>query len=273
MHKSHKMEIQFIYYKLKKIKLEKRRHLCEIMANIKKPTPPKSDSAYVYENLRADIILGRIKPYEHIVERNYAAKLGVSRTPVREALRLLERDGLVVFRPKRGATARALVQEKNVEEVFELRSILQLSYAKETIEGIQEKELAEMKRCNENCFVAIASLDAEAFFHHYDRFNAMLIEGCGKEVLIKLLNYLDAFNPSTSVTNGVSSDVPSMRVAMSTWERRRTGLLEHVSIWEALQARDLEAYTDALQRHISNSERACRESLQKLWESRSANKK
>lgn len=243
------------------------------MANIKKSGPPKSDCAYVYENLRVDIILGKIRPYEHIVERSYAEKLGVSRTPVREALRLLERDGLVVFRPKRGATARALMREKNVAEVFELRALLQLSYAKETMDGLGAEELEEMRKCNEKCLSALSSLDADAFFHYYDRFNTMLIEGCRKEVLVKLLNYLDAFNPSTSVTNGFSSDVPNVRAAMSSWKRRQAGLYEHMSIWEALKSQDIEAYVKALKIHINNSEKACEEGLQKLWESRNSHRR
>lgn len=236
------------------------------MTDIHAAQPPKTDCSYVYDCLRADILSGRIKPNERLVESHYAEKLGVSRTPVREALRLLERDGLVDLRPKRGATARQLLTESEVEEIFRLRALLQLNCAPETVKNLTGDELRQMEACNAACQEAASADDADAFFHHYDRFNLLLIEGCKMQMVIKMLMLLEHLDPITSVVGG-TGQVPAAqyrRIAISTWEGRRRSLSEHEAIAAALCRRDLAAYTAALRRHTESCDMACREGLRKL---------
>ena len=228
--------------------------------------PPKTDCSYVYDCLRSDILSGRIKPNERLIESYYAKKLGVSRTPVREALRLLERDGLVDFKPKRGATARQLLRESEVEEIFRLRSLLQLNCAPETVGNITGEELRQMEACNAACRQAIEADDADAFFQHYDHFNLLLLEGCKMQMVIKMLMLLEHMDPITSVVGGTDGapTVQFRRIAISTWEGRRRSLMEHEAIWQALSRRDLPAYTEALRTHTESCDMACREGLRKL---------
>ena len=222
---------------------------------------PKTDCAYVYDNLRADIISGRIKANERILERDYAEKLGVSRTPVREALRLLERDGLVDFRPKKGATAHPLLQKSDVEEIFQLRALLQLHCAEDTVHNITEDELKIMRSCNQACDAAVAQQDCRSFFQYYDHFNSLLIRSCRKSFVIRLLTCLDGFDPMTSITNAEEDEVLFSRISVSTWERREEALGEHKDILDALAARDISRYKTVLRIHIENSNKVCMNGL------------
>ena len=228
------------------------------------PRATKTDCEYVYERLRADIMSGRIQANERILEREYAEKFGVSRTPVREALRLLERDGLVDFKLKRGVTARALLTRDDVEEIFRLREILQLNFAEDTMNNLSNVELAAMGDCNIACAKALQNQDCRSFFRHYDRFNHLLINGCRRTFVIRLLAYLDSFDPITSVISADAEegdDVLLIRLSVSTWERRQSAWKEHMAILEALKHRDLEKYKHALHIHIQHSSDACRDGL------------
>jgi DNA-binding GntR family transcriptional regulator len=78
----------------------------------------------VVEQIRTAIIEGRLKPNDHIVESSLTQMLGISRTPVREALILLEQDGLVVSYPNRGSYVRNFTAQ-DVDEVFSMRTMLE----------------------------------------------------------------------------------------------------------------------------------------------------
>jgi DNA-binding GntR family transcriptional regulator len=94
---------------------------------------PVSLREQVVEQIRTAIIEGRLKLGDHIVENSLTMQLGVSRTPVREALILLERDGLVVSHPHRGSFVRTFT-EADIEAVFTMRTTLE-NFAAEIIVG------------------------------------------------------------------------------------------------------------------------------------------
>lgn len=229
------------------------------MTEIVLTKPPKSDCDYVYECLRRDIMSGRIRPHEHIVETAYAQQLGVSRTPIREALRLLERDGLVEFQSKRGAMVRELLTEEEVREIFHLQKLLNIDSAEATVRNVTCAELSAMAGCNDACATAIDEEDAEAFFYHYDRFNRILQQSSRRPFSIKLMEYLENFIPlsTTDISMGERSDVWARAGALDNWKARRQALREHMALWEALNDRDLGAYNKALKRHIGNRNEAC----------------
>ncbi len=103
---------------------------------------PISLREQVVEQVRTAIIEGRLKPHDHITEATLTEQLGVSRTPVREALILLEREGLVVFSPNRGAFVRAY-NPQDVREIFSMRTALE-NFAAECM--IQQLTRSDLKR-------------------------------------------------------------------------------------------------------------------------------
>ena len=84
----------------------------------------KSLTAVVLDDIRRRILTGGFRPGERITESEVAAKLGISRSPVREAFRVLEREGLIATLPRKGSFITEISPE-DVEELFELREILE----------------------------------------------------------------------------------------------------------------------------------------------------
>ena len=95
-----------------------------LKVNILQQIRPTNLREQVVQQIRTAIIEGRIKPNDHLTELNLTEQLGVSRTPIREALILLEREGLVVAAPNRGCFVRAF-SERDVDEIFSMRVTLE----------------------------------------------------------------------------------------------------------------------------------------------------
>lgn len=104
---------------------------------------PVSLREQVVEQIRTAIIEGRLKPGDHIVENSLTAQLGVSRTPVREALILLERDGLVVSHPHRGSFVRTFT-ETDVDAIFSMRTNLENFAAERIIHLLNDEDFARL---------------------------------------------------------------------------------------------------------------------------------
>ena len=123
----------------------------------------------VFNTLRQAILKGELKPGERLMEIALAQKLGVSRTPIREALRKLELEGLVVMIPRRGAQV-ANITEKDLNDVLEVRVALesmaiQKACSRITEEGLESLDAAEKKferTIAEGDLVSLAEAD-EAF--------------------------------------------------------------------------------------------------------------
>lgn len=145
----------------------------------------------IVEQVRNAIIEGELKPTDHITEAELTARLGVSRTPVREALILLEAEGLVVFQPNRGSFVRAFDAD-GVDEVFSMRTTLE-NFAAELLVGHLAQadfdhlgelvqQISDALRLRQ--FSAARRLDMA--FHQY------LIERTGHSILIRAWKQLVA---------------------------------------------------------------------------------
>ena len=102
----------------------------------------------VFNTLRQAILRGELKPGERLMEIQLANKLGVSRTPIREALRKLELEGLVNMVPRKGAEV-ADITEKSLRDVLEVRKALEELSVQLACEKITEEEIEELKRVAE----------------------------------------------------------------------------------------------------------------------------
>lgn len=143
----------------------------------------------VFNTLRQAILRGELKPGERLMEIQLANKLGVSRTPIREAIRKLELEGLVLMIPRKGAEV-ADISEKSLRDVLEVRKVLeelsvQLACEKMTDEGIQE-----LKDAAEDFKKTLKSKDvtqiAEADVHFHD----IIYMAGNNQKLIQILNNL-----------------------------------------------------------------------------------
>ena len=103
------------------------------MANFVPIVQEKPQRESIYEQLRQAILSGAIEPNERLVETPYAGLFHVSRTPIREAIRMLEQDELVIYEPRKGAVVRPQLSEKEMEEVYTIRAALQMLTLEEVI--------------------------------------------------------------------------------------------------------------------------------------------
>ncbi|MCS6835416.1 MAG: GntR family transcriptional regulator [Anaerolineae bacterium] len=126
----------------------------------------------VADQIRSAIIEGRLRPNDHIVEAELTAQLGVSRTPVREALILLEQDGLVVSYPYRGSFVRNFTPQ-DVKDIFSMRTVLENFAAELIIDRLTNEEYNHLDQLIEAQRQAIAIGDLRQIrsidmnFHHF----------------------------------------------------------------------------------------------------------
>lgn len=99
----------------------------------------------VFYTLRQAILKGELDPGERLMEMQLAEQLGVSRTPIREAIRKLELEGLVVMIPRRGAIV-AKITEKDLRDVLEVRSSLERLSTELACDRIKEETIEELRR-------------------------------------------------------------------------------------------------------------------------------
>lgn len=99
----------------------------------------------VFNTLRDAILRGDLKPGERLMEIHLAEKLGVSRTPIREAIGMLEREGLAVTFPRRGAQV-AKMTEKDLDDVLEIREVLDTLAASLACKNMNENDISKLEK-------------------------------------------------------------------------------------------------------------------------------
>ncbi|WP_371365536.1 HTH-type transcriptional repressor RspR [Sporomusa rhizae] len=208
----------------------------------------------VAETLREAIVNGTLSPGERLMEIQLAEELGVSRTPVREAIRKLELEGFVVMIPRRG-TYVADLSIKDINEVFEIRTALDVLAAGLAVERITEDELEQLERL----LVEISDLteqgDADKIVEVDGQFHDILYRASRNDRLVGIINNLrEQFTRFRSI----SMQYPG-RIQKTVEEHRR--------LVEAIAGRDLELAQQIAREHMENSEQTL---LQDLNERRHA---
>lgn len=195
----------------------------------------------VYETLREAIKTGSLAPGERLMEIQLAEELGVSRTPVREAIRKLELERFVVMIPRRG-TYVANLSLKDINEVFEIRAALDSLAAGLAAERITEDEQEQLERMlveiadyiDQNDHVKIVATD--------EAFHDLLYRASRNERLVGIIyNLREQFSRFRSV----SINYPG---------RLQNTLEEHRQLVEAIAQRDSELAQHKAREHIENAE-------------------
>ncbi len=193
----------------------------------------------VFETLRTAILEGGLKPGERVMEVQLAEKLGVSRTPVREAIRKLELEGLLVMIPRKGAYV-ADVSIKDVLNVLEVRASLEGLAASLAAERITEEEVEKLKQSAEQFEAMNKENDREGMILKDTEFHSVLLNASRND---KLLN----------IVEGLSDQVQRFRVIYFTeYSDAKNIIKEHRNILEAISERDGEKADRLAQDHIEN---------------------
>lgn len=147
---------------------------------------PSSRRHQVVESLRRAIVSGRLRPGERLTETDLAQQLGTSRAPVREALRQLEQEGLVVSRPYRGTEVLAITQEEIEQVLVPVRLILESYAFKKALPLLTGADLAALDLHVRSMRHAAAIGDAGVLTEADMRFHELVIVRSGQEHCLQL---------------------------------------------------------------------------------------
>ncbi|MBW2106988.1 MAG: GntR family transcriptional regulator [Deltaproteobacteria bacterium] len=150
---------------------------------------PKSLREKIYEKVRDDITYGKFAPGERLVEDRLAEEFKASRSPIREALRQLESEGLITFERNKGITI-ARLSIKQVDEIYTLRWLLESYAARLTAERFAKKDVPYLRDLQEKLRVAAKNMDLRDWLHNNTLFHNFLSEHCGNSNLIQVLGNL-----------------------------------------------------------------------------------
>ncbi len=202
----------------------------------------------VCENIRQAIIDGTFSPGERLMEIQLADEMGVSRTPVREAIRKLELEGFVVMIPRRG-TYVADISIKDITEIYEIRTCLDTLAAGLAAERITDEELEALNRLLVEIGQHIADNNMEKIVEADTAFHDILYQASRNERLRSIINNL---REQLTGIRGRSMSYPGRLI--ETME-------EHRTLVDSIAARDSERAQEAARVHIENAEHTLMKSL------------
>ncbi len=193
----------------------------------------------VFNTLRQAILRGELKPGERLMEIQLANKLGVSRTPIREAIRKLELEGLVLMIPRRGAEV-AEITEKSLRDVLEVRSALEELAVELACDRISEEDVDKLREAAKEFEEVSKSEDVTALAEADVRFHDIIYFATDNQRLIQLLYNL-------------REQMYRYRVEyLKRGEVHATLFAEHEHIIESIVRRDKAAAKQAISTHIDN---------------------
>lgn len=200
----------------------------------------------VFNTLREAILKGELKPGERLMELQLAAKLGVSRTPIREAIRMLEQEGLAVTIPRKGAEV-AKMTEKDMEDVLQIRDALDELAASIACELISKEELEKLRRTMHEFEEYAKTGDVKKIAEADVKFHDIIYHATENPKLVNMLNNL-------------REQMYRYRVEYLKDEKNYPTLVkEHSEIVEGLTTKNKQKVTAAMHRHVANQANAVKE--------------
>ncbi|MCQ6268384.1 GntR family transcriptional regulator [Fictibacillus sp. WQ 8-8] len=185
--------------------------------------------------LRKAILQGEFKPGERLKQSDLADSIGVSRMPVREALRKLESEGLVVLEPHKGAIVKS-IQVEDILEIYELRSQLEKMAVELSVEKLKDEDVEQLK----NLVVKMESTnEVDEFVYTNIEFHQLLIKYCPWKRLLKFIETL---------WNGFPQDTPQILTGQIDKSNQ-----EHRAILEAVLIKDNVKASKLVSNHIKRT--------------------
>ena len=175
----------------------------------------KSMRELVLGELRNAIFIGHIKPGDRLVETTIANAMGISRTPVREALRQLESEGLAINIPRKGTIVKGICVE-DAREIYEIREVLEGLAARGACLHISRMEIRELRRIIREMEHSIKVGDEEKYVNVHNLFNRIIIDSSKNKRLIDQMESIYEYLKSLR------------RISLFTDERKMEALKEHI---------------------------------------------
>lgn len=190
----------------------------------------------MYDHLYEELVNNRLPPGSALSELEIAKKLQTSRSPVREAMMVLEGEGMVRRYPGRGCFV-AEITVQDINEIFALRTLLEVEALRNSYELITPQQLETV----EKELLELTANDKEDAYYHTDRhLHELIVNNCGNLRLVLILRTLEG-------------QIEQLRrISASEPRRLSASRQEHLQIVAALRERDLERACQLLATHISN---------------------
>lgn len=204
----------------------------------------------VFNTLRDAILKGELEPGEHLMEVQLAGKLGVSRTPIREAIRQLQAEGLVVMTPRKGAVVAEITKE-DLTDVLEVRKTLEKFAVELACININDEELKSLHQCHEIFKAALEQKDLTDIANKDEGFHDVIYSATRNKRLIQILNNL-------------REQIYRYRLEyIKDDEKWFTLIDEHDKLIRAIEEKDVETAKEVIEAHINNQEQTILENLKK----------
>ncbi len=198
----------------------------------------QSQGQIVYSQLLEEIRCGVLMPGARLRETEISDRLSTSRTPVREAIRMLESDGIVVHVPHSGAVIRSL-DYSEIIELYEIRSVLEGTAARLAARHASEVEIAELKRINDE--MRKAAYDSEVLAQSNKLFHIRMLATARNRYLVKSMSVLTR----TLLILGPTT--------LADMTRAQEACSEHEAIIGAIEEHDLDGAEKLMRNHIGAS--------------------
>lgn len=210
------------------------------MAN--KPLEPSNQplSTSLFYDIQKDILSGEIKPDTKLTEQSLCKKYNVSRTPVREAFRQLESDGLIENIPNRGAFVIGL-SKRDISDLFDLRCLFEVQAIEWAIKRMSDEEIDSLRETIEFMEFYTMKNDTEKVLQFNSSFHNTIYKGTKDRMLQKTLATYQTYLKHSAPPRTFSVDY------------LKTILEEHKTIFEAIDAKNVAAGRIAMQNHMTQS--------------------
>ena len=193
----------------------------------------------VFKTLRQAILKGELEPGERLMEIQLAERLGVSRTPIREAIRKLELEGLVLMIPRKGAEV-AKISETNLRDVLEVRRSLEELAIDLACQRMTEEELSELKKTEERFAKAIQTGEVMEIAQTDESYHEIIYNSTKNQKLVQILNNL-------------REQMYRYRLEyIKDEDKRQILLVEHEEILKAIKYRHVAEAKETMRAHIDN---------------------
>jgi len=205
----------------------------------------------IFDSLREAIIMGELKPGERLMEVQLAEKMGVSRTPVREAIRKLELEGWVTMTARKGASVSG-VSVKDIMDVLEVRASLDGQAAALSAQRIRDDELKDLKEIYAQLVVNIEKENLQGLIKKDVEFHEIIYKSSRNDKLIQILNNL-------------REQVQRFRIIyLKDYGSQKDLKQEHLEILEAISSRDSERSQKSAFSHIEKQKEVILKSLKNM---------
>ena len=197
-----------------------------------------------YEQLKHAIITGQISAGSRIVETVYAEQLQISRTPLREALRRLERDGLVEYVLHRGVVVRAFTIE-DIDEIFTIRNAMMMLILPSVVQNVTPDKIQELRLILRQMDGEFERADADALAVSNRLFHGTMEHISTKIRILRVIDSQEEYIKRFSA------------LTIASIIRRSNAHAEHHQMVDLLEARDLEGLKALSQHHLDESKETC----------------